>query len=199
LKQKKRGRFSFLFLIPYSLFLFISCKPSTKEAQHPVYASISDSTLYVGMNTCKQCHSGIYETFIETGMGKSFDVASHEKTSASFGGHQEIYDRFKDFHYQPFWKNDSLFVKEFRLAGKDTTYKRIEKIDYIVGSGQHTNSHMLNINGYLYQAPLTFYTQKKTWDLPPGFENGFNSRFSRDSPVGDVRSSVMPRLLRFSI
>jgi tetratricopeptide (TPR) repeat protein len=27
--------------------------------------------------------------------------------------------------------------------------------------------------------PLTFYTQKGEWDLPPGFENGFNTRFSR--------------------
>ena len=27
--------------------------------------------------------------------------------------------------------------------------------------------------------PMTFYTQKKTWDLPPGFENGHNSRFMR--------------------
>jgi hypothetical protein len=27
--------------------------------------------------------------------------------------------------------------------------------------------------------PMTFYTQKKQWDLPPGFENGFNTRFNR--------------------
>ncbi|MBK6731475.1 MAG: hypothetical protein IPG60_11120 [Bacteroidetes bacterium] len=48
-----------------------------------------------------------------------------------------------------------------------------------MGSGQHTNSHMLLINGYLYQAPITFYTQKQQWDLAPGMEGGFNSRFSR--------------------
>jgi hypothetical protein len=34
-------------------------------------------------------------------------------------------------------------------------------------------------NGYVFQAPLTYYTQKGIWDLPPGFENGFNSRFTR--------------------
>ena len=26
---------------------------------------------------------------------------------------------------------------------------------------------------------MTFYTQKGKWDLPPGFENGMNTRFSR--------------------
>ena len=68
---------------------------------------------------------------------------------------------------------------EFRLKEKDTIYKRIEKVDYIVGSGQHTNSHIFNTNGYLHQMPMTYYTQKGQWDLPPGFENGFNTRFSR--------------------
>jgi len=37
----------------------------------------------------------------------------------------------------------------------------------------------MNENGYLTQVPMTFYTQKGTWDLPPGFENGANSRFDR--------------------
>ncbi len=170
-----RGKARFIFFIPF----FFSCHNSFKEEQKPQFASLSDSTTYVGMNTCKQCHSAIYETFIQTGMGKSFDLASRQKSSATFSEHAVIYDKFRNFHYQTYWKNDSLFVKEFRLEGRDTTYQRIEKISYIVGSGQHTNSHMMNVNGYVYQVPATFYTQKKTWDLPPGFENGYNSRFSR--------------------
>ncbi len=172
-------KFSIVFSFHYSLFLLASCNTSTKEEHTPQYASLSDSTTYVGINTCKQCHPVIYETFIETGMGKSFDHASHSKSSAKFDEHALIYDRFRNFYYHPFWKDDSLFVKEFRLEGRDTSYQRIEKISYIVGSGQHTNSHMMNANGYVYQAPATFYTQKGTWDLPPGFEGGFNSRFSR--------------------
>ena len=76
-------------------------------------------------------------------------------------------------------KNGKLFVLEYRLSGNDTTYRRNQRIDYIIGSGHHTNSHFTRINGYLYQVPVTFYTQKKHWDLPPGFEGGHNTRFSR--------------------
>jgi tetratricopeptide (TPR) repeat protein len=72
-----------------------------------------------------------------------------------------------------------MMILEFRLQGKDTVYKRIEKVDYIIGSGQHTNSHIQNVNGYLNQMPMTYYTQTQKWDLPPGFEQGFNTRFSR--------------------
>ena len=59
------------------------------------------------------------------------------------------------------------------------THERIEKIDYIVGSGQHTNSHIFMSGQYAYQAPFTFYTQDSLFDLPPGFESGGNSRFDR--------------------
>ncbi len=113
-------------------------------------------------------------------MGQSFDVASKSKSAADFSAaHALVYDTANDFYYKPFWKGDDLYIKEFRLSGKDTIHKREQKIDYIVGSGQHTNSHIFNINGYLYQAPITFYTQKHQWDLAPGFEKGANSRFNR--------------------
>lgn len=144
-----------------------------------VYLNHSDTAQYVGMSQCKLCHQNIYNTFIETGMGKSFDVASKQKSSAKFDKHTVVYDKYQDFYYHPFWDKDSLKIMEFRLSGKDTIYKRIEKVDYIVGSGQHTNSHIQSVNGYFNQMPMTYYTQQQKWDLPPGFENGFNTRFLR--------------------
>lgn len=120
----------------------------------------------------------IYKSFIETGMGKSFDLATRQKSSGDYHT-SVVHDRIGDFYYKAFWQNDSLRFLEYRLKGKDTIYKRLETVNYIVGSGQHTNSHIQSINGYLNQMPMTFYTQKKTWDLPPGFEDGHNSRFMR--------------------
>ncbi len=111
-------------------------------------------------------------------MGKSFGVATSAKSSGDFSS-ASIYDRYSDFHYKAFWNKDSLYIREFRLNAKDTTHVRTEQVNYIIGSGQHTNSHLQVVNGYINQMPMTFYTQKKHWDLPPGFENGVNTRFSR--------------------
>jgi tetratricopeptide (TPR) repeat protein len=112
-------------------------------------------------------------------MGKSFEHASKSKSAAKFEKHTVIYDKYSDFYYHPYWDGDSMKIMEFRLKGDDTVYKRIERVDYIIGSGQHTNSHIQSVNGYLNQMPMTYYTQKGQWDLPPGFEGGFNTRFSR--------------------
>lgn len=164
--------------------IFVLCcnnntKPVEKTTDIHTYLNLNDTVKYVGINTCKQCHQDIYNTFIQTGMGKSFDHATKEKSAGKFDAHALIYDKALDYYYFPFWDKDSLHIMEFRLSGRDTVHKRIETVSYIIGSGQHTNSHIMNRNGFLYQMPMTFYTQKGTWDFPPGFENGFNSRFSR--------------------
>lgn len=158
--------------------IFFQCQEKKEESP---YLNVSNpSAHYVGMNECKTCHASIYESFMRTGMGKSWGAATKQKSAADFTpAHALVYDSIKDFYYKPFWDKDSLCILEFRLSGKDTIYRRLEKVSYIVGSGQHTNSHILNINGYLHQAPITFYTQKGRWDLAPGFEKGSNSRFDR--------------------
>jgi hypothetical protein len=145
------------------------------------YLNHDTAVHYVGMDACKSCHLDIYNTFIETGMGQSFAPASRQKSAAKYKHTQPVYDAHLGFYYLPFWIGDSLYIKEFQLGpNQDTLHQRVERVDYIIGSGQHTNSHLSSKNGYLYQLPLTWYTQLQKWDLPPGFENGRNVRFSRE-------------------
>lgn len=154
----------------------VAIAPVTKDTLE--FLNHADSAKFVGMNTCKLCHQSIYNSFIKTGMGKSLGIATKEKSSADFSK-PTIYDKFSDLSYTAFWSKDSLYFKEFRLEKNDTVHSRTEHVNYIIGSGQHTNSHLQSINGYINQMPMTYYTQKKHWDLPPGFENGFNTRFTR--------------------
>ncbi len=168
------------------LMIWVQCKNADESSQtnelalNSKWRNVYDTAAhYVGMEKCRSCHNDIYETYIKTGMGQSFDHATHQKSAADFSNHALVYDKDLDFYYKPYWENDSLFIKEYRLEGKDTVHQRVQKIDYIIGSGQHTNSHLFQTNGYFFQAPITFYTQKTKWDLAPGFEKGSSSRFSR--------------------
>jgi Tfp pilus assembly protein PilF len=157
--------------------------PEKVVTENPVspWRNVYDTAAqYVGMQTCRGCHEEVYQTFIQTGMGQSFNYATKTKSAADFApAHALVYDSALDYYYKPFWDKDSLCILEYRLSGTDTVHKRLQRVTYIIGSGQHTNSHIFNINGYLYQAPITFYTQKHQWDLAPGFEKGASSRFQR--------------------
>lgn len=150
----------------------------TTAAEAPTYWAHSDSVEYVGIQTCASCHADIYQTFMETGMGLSFDGASPQKSKLQ-PNHPPLYDAASNLHYQPFWTNDSLFVREYRIAGRDTVHQLVMRADYVIGSGQHTNSHLMEVNGYVFQLPFTWYTQEGRLDFPPGYENGNNSRFER--------------------
>ena len=161
--------------------LLIYCNrelPAPAATELP-WRNIHDSVGYVGMETCRSCHQEIYDSFIQTGMGRSFGSARPERSDATYGPHALVYDSTNNLHYFPYFAGDTLFIREFRLGPMgDTLHNRLEQVAYIIGSGHHTNSHILNVNGYAYQAPITFYTQDGRWDLAPGYEEG-NERFSR--------------------
>jgi tetratricopeptide (TPR) repeat protein len=176
----------FIALFAITLPVFFCNNPAStnnEEANQEtsLWKNVYDTSAhYVGMQTCRTCHESVYQTFIQTGMGQSFGLATKEKSAADFSpAHALVYDSALDYFYKPYWNNDTFYIMEFRLEGKDTVHKRVQKVNYIVGSGQHTNSHIFNINGYLFQAPITFYTQKHRWDLAPGFEKGASTRFQR--------------------
>lgn len=183
------------------LFFFVGCvsivslnfcttSPSsnTNNRDTPEYFwNLHDTVNYVGMSTCMTCHENVHSTFVHTGMGQSFDSATRLKSKGSFQQFKTIpntsfrytvYDKNRNLYYYPFWSNDSLFIEEFRVENLIKTHQRKEYISYIIGSGQHTNSHFWKDGPYLHQAPLTYYTQKGIWDLPPGFE-AVNTSFER--------------------
>lgn len=170
---------SVVFFILFAIIGFTQFYCSNPKP-HTVYLNHHDTVKYVGKMQCASCHNDIYQSFMQTGMGQSFAPATKQKSAAQFGNHKPVYDKTNNMYYYPFWVADTMYIAEFRLNGKDTTHKRIERVDYIIGSGQHTNSHLTNINGYVYQLPLTWYAQLQKWDLPPGFEEGRNVRFNRN-------------------
>jgi Tfp pilus assembly protein PilF len=178
-------RYIFL-LSSLGLFFLFSLSRCSSEEKNPSkadtptgYWADSDSLSYVGMMQCRQCHADKHKTYIHTGMGKSFAKSSRQKSAGDYSQHPAVYDSSSNFYYQPFWKKEQLVIAEYRIVDGDTVHRREEEIDWIIGSGQHTNSHLLEKNGYLFQAPITFYTQDGKWDLAPGFEAGHNTRFAR--------------------
>jgi len=169
-------------------------------ANASTYKNLSDTAYYVGIDACKNCHYNLYQTYIETGMGQSFGPASQVRSDSKLNAHSLLVDTFLNYRYHPYWEGDSLVLDEFRLDERgDTVFKRSQHINYIVGSGQHTNSHIFEVNGYLYQAPFTYYTQEGTLDFPPGFENGNNTRFGRKIGLECMSChNAMPELIQGS-
>jgi hypothetical protein len=144
-----------LLAIACGLILVLSlsyCKDSASSETVSPYLNHNDSVKYVGIQACASCHADKFATFTQTGMGRSFDLASLKKTSGDFKNVKPVYDAFRNLYYLPFFKDSVFYLKEYRLLDSDTIYSRTERIDYIVGSGHHTNSHFIQENGFVFQA-----------------------------------------------
>ena len=160
--------------------LFTACsEPRDSASNDTRYRNLDPSVKYVGQETCGTCHVDKFDTFTDAQMGRSFKPARPEHSAAEWDDVDPVYDEALDMYYQAFRRGEELFIMEYRLADGDTVHKRTEKIDFIVGSGQHTNSHIMSVNGYLYQMPMTWYAQDGHWSLAPKFDGGNNYRFSR--------------------
>lgn len=160
--------------------LFTACGP--RVGGEGEFLNLAADVQYTGRESCQSCHQKIYDSYLETGMGRSFYRPVEEEAMERFGPEETVYDAPSNLWYHPFWKNGTFFIMEYRLDTVlgDTLHKRTEKIDYIVGSGHQTRSYILQRGDFFYEAPITWYVTKQKWDLSPGYEGGFNSRFDRE-------------------
>lgn len=167
------------------LITLIACTENQKvpSVERSTYASLDTANYYVGIESCASCHQEQFEGFSHTGMGLSYEDAHKGKSLIPLSDTLKVFDTEKNFRYDIFWREDDLYSLEYRLKDKDTVHQLLVKVDDVIGSGQHTNSHIQVRNGYAYQMPFTFYVQNSLIGLPPGFDKGANSRFFRQIDI----------------
>jgi Flp pilus assembly protein TadD len=57
------------------------------------------------------------------------------------------------------------------------------EIEVVLGSGTRGRSYLVNRNGYLFQSPVAWFTQRQCWDLSPGYTDR-NLHFERPITPG---------------
>lgn len=171
--------------------LLTFCQPADKPAADQAaeaaktayaFANHDPAVEYVGAEACAPCHADIYHDFRQTGKGRAFGKPQPGTGPEQVGGaHSVVYDRYSDRYYRAFWRGQEFCIAEWQLGanGRDTTHYRVEKADYVIGSGNQTRSFLMARAGYFYEMPITWYSAKRIWDLSPGYEQGHNTGFAR--------------------
>ncbi|MBI3110885.1 MAG: tetratricopeptide repeat protein [Ignavibacteriales bacterium] len=132
----------------------------------------------VGSQACASCHAEIYRTYLQTGMGRSFSIADPAKLQLALKTKTSVYEPGSDFHYEVYERGGTIVMREYRVEQGEIMYEQHRVAAYQIGSGNHTISFIEEHNGYLFEMPLTWYSNKKIWDLSPGYIHR-NRRFDR--------------------
>ncbi len=120
----------------------------------------------VGSKTCSGCHPEIYRKYSATSMSRSSGKVGE-------GPFQETFDRarFSDPALGAEYRV-SLSAEGYRLEfSREPAGVRGERIlAWFIGSGRVARSYASSLDGFLFQAPVSYYTGRANWGPSPGFE-----------------------------
>lgn len=196
-------------IVAYRLTTRPDLKPRLAE-QHAAQQDLSEDPPkdrwqpgeFVGSQKCGECHSDIARSFAAHPMANTLaavvdaaPIEVIEGESAEFETQGRKYRVERD--------DDRMIHTEFMNDddGKPI-YEQSEEVQYAVGSGTNARTYLIDHGGVMFESPITWYTEKRIWDLSPGYHDNPSQRFSRritdgclqchsghPAPVGDGTSA----------
>lgn len=138
---------------------------------------------YVGSAACVECHRDQHASFASTPHNHALadltlseeppDVEfRHEKSGRVF----QVYRKNGEMrHRETLWDpgKEELVLGDYPVASR-------------IGSGHHSRSYLIEIDGFLVESPVTWYTSRQKWALSPGYDIPRHPSFTRPAHQGCV-------------
>lgn len=155
-----------------------SIMASAYAAEPNLYRNTAPGVAYIGSRACAGCHQKIYQNYIHTAMGRSMALARSSAQVEETAANQSVFSAKLNRHFEVSRQETALYQSEYELdAGGRKVFQTTHKLEYVIGSGVNGCTYLVRRGDYLFQAPLSYYSRKKNWDLSPGYEfadYGFN-------------------------
>ncbi len=115
----------------------------------------------VGNQACRPCHEAIYESYSRTAMARTSGRALPGLIEGSFE-HPPSRVSYRVF------RQGETGVLSYSRAGTPAL-QGSQPLKYYVGSNTRGRTFLFDIDGFLYQAPINYYTAKNGWEMSPGY------------------------------
>jgi len=123
--------------------------------------SLAADNVWVGSKACAPCHAEIYRKYNLTPMAKSSGPTSAAAVP------EQSFTANSGYHYSIVRRGPRLFL-DFQRTGATQTERR--ELQYFVGTGATARSYLISVDGFLYEAPATYYTRPAAWAPSPGYD-----------------------------
>jgi tetratricopeptide (TPR) repeat protein len=70
-------------------------------------------------------------------------------------------------HYRVYEQDNKVWMS-FERDGKDGIHGQRELL-YVLGSGKKTRAYLFSDQGFLFEAPINWYSQERRWNMTPGY------------------------------
>ena len=142
----------------------VATEPDSAPLVYPTLPAFGEDKTEV----CADCHPDHVDGFKATGMGKSLYPMTAEQIIESWTkDDSRVSDPRSGLVYTAYRDAEGRFWQEETFPNTDYLH-RIEA-SLAIGSAHNTRSYLGWSEGSLVQLPLTYYVDKKKWDLSPGY------------------------------
>ena len=154
--------------------------PVPPRAQSP-YRNTQSQAKYVGSQACAACHAEEFASYLETEHSRALQEVRLTDEPADTEFFHEASGRF----YRVYRKDDQLWHRAWIQTQDD---RELVLADYAmhssIGSGHHSRSYLLKVDGFLLESPITWYASRDAWGMSPGYDQAVHSEFSRMVDAG---------------
>ncbi|HUQ90751.1 MAG TPA: tetratricopeptide repeat protein [Bryobacteraceae bacterium] len=121
----------------------------------------------IAMLACMSCHQAIVESYLKTGMGRSFFQLAESNRVEDFSRRNSFYHEPSKSRFTMTARSGRFFMKREHPNG--TLEKQIH---YALGSGNHARSYVNRTpQGRLLALPVSWYAEKGGyWEMAPGYD-----------------------------
>ena len=157
------------------LLVYLSCQGALAVT---AYRNMLPGVAHMGSKTCAACHMQIYRSYVSTGMGRSMASAREQDQLARVPEPITVAGQPPGRFFEVSRAGSQLFQSEYgKNADGSELFRVTRPLDYVVGSGLNGSTYLTSDGGFLYQAPLSYFTKVHRWGFSPGYEEsdpGFN-------------------------
>ncbi len=150
--------------------------PAHRDDEGQLWLTASQSD-YVGNASCIHCHESEHDTYLSTTHSQALSLvdANNEPADGEYhhGPSNRRYRVSRDadgnMHHHESLVDESGEV----IAEQDY------QVDWLMGSGQHSRSYLIDVDGFLLESPVTWYKQRHQWSMSPGYDGPTHWGFER--------------------
>jgi hypothetical protein len=143
------------------------------------YLNAHTGVEYLGDEACRTCHSSIYATFKQTGMGRSVSIPSAEDLR-ELAKPVKIINKQQNRSYSIYVRGGKIVHEESESDAKGRViFSETHEIAYTVGAGDVGKSYLVAKGDSLFVSPISYYARIRGWDLSPGYSEGTFRGFTR--------------------
>ncbi len=139
------------------------------------YRNTAANVKYVGDAVCARCHGAVAASYQQHPMGRSLiPISGVVPPAGKFDDGRPLFVSH-GLEYSIENRAGHVFHQESRRDATGQVITRNEaEVHFLIGSGRRAVGYLVKRDGFLFESPITWYTQKQRWDLSPGFERTDN-------------------------